>query len=135
MTRREAKRLGNQCEHWKALLGMAGWNTELHVHESFELPADLEGGIGRLEPDAAMACADIHVAEHAHNTCPTDTLVHELVHLVLTDMRCANRRACEQLDNVAGDVLREVYIDAEERATVRLTRALLKLWRKDEADA
>jgi len=127
MNKRGADRLFKLMHNWRNLLGMGGWMLDLQIYERTDLPPEVHAGhIGLLKAEGRQASAIIHVAEFAANGTPAGTVIHELVHLVLTDMRITLLQATAEL-GTAGQAINQRYDDAEERAVNRITTALIKL--------
>lgn len=128
MTKAQSEALKGWMEQWAERLGLGGWRPTLHLHERPELPPEISDGkvrAGLMTPNHDRRWVEIAVALYARDGTPREIIMHELLHLMLTEMAAATQRLEEQLAPAAYKLFAEQYDDAEETAVHRLTRALL----------
>jgi len=126
---RQKKTFERYLHRWQARLGLQGWKIELHLYEGEILPpsaSDSERAAGQFYAWTQERRAEVHIAVGQPTANPEEIMLHELLHILLSDIR-------DGLDRLKGIVSADVHgmargehLDAEEVAVHRLTRAFME---------
>jgi len=128
MTEREALRLGRYMQSHIDLLQIGDWEVEMHLHDSGHVPESEGGGeqcSGHLKYQLRQCWAKLDVAENHLDA--RQTIIHELVHLLLAPMLAALKRIEPHVEPAVFELLVSQYDDEEERAVTRIAQALRAL--------
>ena len=124
MTEREALRLGRYMETWMKALQMRDWEMALHLHEQGHVPESAGGNencTGHLAYRFRQCFARLDAADDDDTK---QTIIHELIHLLLAPMECAIKRIKPHVSPQVFQLLMSQYDDEEERAVTRIAQAL-----------
>lgn len=122
LTQRKTEAL---VEEWADRFRLQEWFIRVHAVPLARL--DEEGRVGTVGWDEKNCVADITIATLRPKNEVLDTVIHELVHLSYADVDLAWNAVCGELAPSTQRVMRELFLNAAERATVRLTNAFVKL--------
>lgn len=135
MTEKQALKIGSR---WKELLGLDHWGVRLSTTDATHLNLvgdEEEGECGAsITFDDRALSAQIRLALDCDDETADERLCHEMIHLVLAPYARVLYQAGIQLSPQAREIIYEMGRDANEQATVALTRALIELKREGKQE-
>ena len=129
MKKRETDKLDAYVEKLQGRLGLSGWSIKRHYYADDHLPEEARGDhlgdhcIGASDAWSEIEQADVYVACGADEAA-TRVARHEMLHVLLAPLQQAIKRLQGQVAPPAWEVAFGMFLDAEELAVRRLTRAL-----------
>ena len=107
------------------MFGLQEWKVRVAAPAIAQLNED--GKVGGCWPcERSMVC-DITVAAGRPDAEVIDTCLHEVVHLALRPTTTVFNMLMDPLGQAAWDIAKAAFEDAEERNTIRVTRAIQEL--------
>ena len=125
MTRTQLEKLVAQ---WQHRLRLDDWNIEV-VAIAAEAVAYADSTLGHCYAQTSSHDTKIVIALDSDD--PENTVVHELLHIVLHETSCAHGRAAECLGGDGREISKSHYHCAEDIAIRSLADTLLALHRKE----
>lgn len=119
------KQIEREVERWQKLLRLQDWRIKVKCIEAKRINDD--GDLASVNWRAYSRRATITIARDSEEKELLDTIVHELLHIVMSDTDNVFVETRKQLTESANGIARQLYSDNAERAIFSIAEALVEL--------
>ena len=132
MNKTTPKQAMSMLKKWKELLGLQHWVVELRIAEAADLGPLQSHLVGSAQSSYKNLMCIMHVALHRSPEEVDCTILHELLHMMITPLETVAVIGMGSMGKQAQGVLKEFLEQQCEILTIQLERAIVRIVEKEK---